>query len=144
MQFPIIIGLHRSFFLESAVLATHALVAASLFAPGWPAPVLAFGWGATAASAFFAWRQASPKLAQLRLHGDGRVDGREAGDRDFEAAELLGQPYVHQWLTVFIIRIGGRRIPVAVLPDSMASEEFRRLRVWLRWVGGVRNAGGAA
>ena len=48
---------------------------------------------------------------------------------------VLGNSTVMPWLTVLNLRQAERRLArhVVLLPDSMAADEFRRLRVWLRW-----------
>ena len=49
--------------------------------------------------------------------------------------EVLGSTYVTAFLTILNLRerggSGTRR--AVVLPDSMDGEDFRKLRVWLRW-----------
>lgn len=38
-------------------------------------------------------------------------------------------------LTVVEFRLAnGRRLPLVLLPDSLSADDYRRLRVWLRWV----------
>lgn len=48
---------------------------------------------------------------------------------------VLGSSTVGTGLTLLNIAIDGRRLPVHVvlLGDSLAGDDFRRLRVWLRW-----------
>ena len=49
--------------------------------------------------------------------------------------EVLGSTCVTSSLTVLNLRWGGRRRirSVTILPDTMAADDYRRLRVWLRW-----------
>ena len=53
--------------------------------------------------------------------------------------EVLGSTYVVSFLTVLNLRelekVAVRHI--MILPDSMDAEDFRRLRVWLRWKHGT-------
>jgi hypothetical protein len=46
----------------------------------------------------------------------------------------VGEVVVWQWLIVMHFRPlnGGRRLSLALLPDSAVPEDLRRLRVWLR------------
>jgi toxin CptA len=39
------------------------------------------------------------------------------------------------WLTVLNLKLPGKRLVrhVILLPDALDENEFRRLRVWLRW-----------
>lgn len=55
---------------------------------------------------------------------------------------VLGSSFVSPWLTVLHLKLQGRRfmVPVVLLPDSLAHDAFRRLRVWLRW-GNVLKSG---
>jgi len=48
---------------------------------------------------------------------------------------VLGSSTVGITLTILNIALAGKRLPVHVvlLGDSLAAEDFRRLRVWLRW-----------
>jgi toxin CptA len=56
-------------------------------------------------------------------------DGSSHGGR------VLGSSTVGTNLTLLNIAIDGRRLPahVVLLGDSLASDDLRRLRVWLRW-----------
>jgi len=49
--------------------------------------------------------------------------------------EVRGDTFVLWFLTVLNLRRrdSGARISVVILPDAIDAEEFRRLRVWLRW-----------
>lgn len=48
---------------------------------------------------------------------------------------VLGSSTVGTTLTILNIALAGKRLPVHVvlLADSLAAEDFRRLRVWLLW-----------
>lgn len=58
---------------------------------------------------------------------------------DWRACEVLGSTYVASFMTVLNLRdLGTKAVRHAViLPDSMNGEDFRRLRVWLRWKRGT-------
>ena len=53
--------------------------------------------------------------------------------------EVLGSTYVVSFLTVLNLREieKGSVRHIMILPDSMDAEDFRRLRVWLRWKHGT-------
>ena len=53
--------------------------------------------------------------------------------------EVLGSTYVVSFLTVLNLREieKGSVRHIMILPDSMDAEDFRRLRVWLRWKRGT-------
>lgn len=54
--------------------------------------------------------------------------------------EVLGSTYVASFLTVLNLKEQekGALRHVVILPDSMDAEDFRRLRVWLRWKHGTQ------
>ena len=49
--------------------------------------------------------------------------------------DVLGCTYVTTFLTIINLRRSGSRLTrhVTLLPDSLHAEDFRKLRVWLRW-----------
>jgi toxin CptA len=54
---------------------------------------------------------------------------------EWSECEVLGNTYVTPYLTVLNLRQSGRRANrrIVILPDSIDAEDFRKLRVWLRW-----------
>ncbi|HET7401956.1 MAG TPA: protein YgfX [Usitatibacter sp.] len=79
---------------------------------------------------------------QLGPHGVRRFTVQRDGTIEVEAASgshrvgvLRPGSFVAPWLTVMRWRPAGARRDrtVAILPDMVAAEEFRRLRVLLRW-----------
>lgn len=83
-----------------------------------------------AAIALHAWRTRTP--VALRLHPDGSLEWREAA-QDWRAVTLLPGSHVSPWLCVLHCRSDGRTHHLAIYPDSLHPEDYRRLRVWLRW-----------
>jgi toxin CptA len=67
----------------------------------------------------------------------GRPDRLPFQTRDgaWHEGRLLGTSYVAPYLTVLNLSEPGTRRPrhVLILPDGIDAEDFRRLRVWLRW-----------
>jgi toxin CptA len=77
----------------------------------------------------------------------GRASGVPFRQRDgaWHEGRLVGSSYVAPGLTVLNLKLAGaRRLRhVVILPDAVDAEDFRRLRVWLRWSrhdGTVRHA----
>ena len=60
------------------------------------------------------------------------VETRSAGWCEYD---VLGSTYVTPYLTVLNLRQAGARaaMHVLLLPDSLNADDFRKLRVWLRW-----------
>ena len=94
---------------------------------------------AVAASLTYHWlREVSRRLPDsvngLHLAADGTFSVR-LHRGDWTPAEVLGTSFVKPWLTVLNLKLEGRRfmLPAVLLPDALNREDFRRLRVWLRW-----------
>lgn len=134
MQFPINIGLRRSSLL-GAVLVTIALLAGavSLVLP-WSTSGRGLNLLLVLVVAYVTWQRLEPKLSAIRLERSGEVLFAVVGNAGFVEAELLAGATVHPWLTVvrFKIRDGRRHLLIATV-DTMKPEDFRRLRVFLRW-----------
>jgi toxin CptA len=133
VQFPIIIGLHRSFFGALINVVVHGGGAIAILAAPWDAWIRMGLVAAIGASAALAWRSGRLRVTSLRLLGNGSLECQLADDGEFRAAELLPGNTVHPWLTVIRLSVDMKPVTVVVLPDSATAEEFRRLRVWLRW-----------
>ncbi len=81
-----------------------------------------------------ALRLSAQAVVALRVSKDNllSVQTRRGEWRDFNVA---GSSFVTSTLTVLNLRAADshRMQNVVLLPDSMAAEDFRRLRTWLRW-----------
>lgn len=83
------------------------------------------------------------RVVCLTLHRDGAVELQRHDD----AATLVRgrvdpQTTVMSWLTVLLLRSSsGRRLSLTLLPDALDGEDFRRLRLWLRWIALEAGAG---
>ena len=112
------------------VAAAAAVLAASL--PSWLAAALLVLAGASLA------RQRRPRLPveTLILCGDGRLQTVGA---DGAAGEAAVHPHtlVLPFLVVLLYRQEGRLRSLTLLADSLAAEDFRQLRLWLRWRSGA-------
>ena len=134
MQLPYPIRLHRSRQLDLLLSCAHAgaLAAAALTAlPGWLRLALAT---AILASAWLCLRRLSgdKRCCRLALRADGRLDFERA-DGITGVASVLAQSTVSAWLTVLLLSLSGRREALCILPDMLSPEDFRVLRLWLRW-----------
>ncbi len=79
------------------------------------------------------------------LRGPGAITALAFSDRETirltlrdgstHTGHVLGSSTVGTTLAILNIALAGKRLPVHVvlLGDSLAAEDFRRLRVWLRW-----------
>ena len=105
--------------------AAGAVLAANL--PAWLAAVLLLLTGASLAHV----RRPLP-VASLILGGDGDI---EIVGADGTASKAVVHPHtlVLSFLVVLLYRSQGRLRALTLLGDSLAAEDFRRLRLWLRW-----------
>ena len=118
------------------VIVAHAAALAAAVA-GLPAPAAAIVAAGLVASVIEHVRRALHRsalaVAALELDAGGGV--AVAGPAsDWSPARLVDAAVPVPWLAVVSLRDGlGRRRTAVVLPDAVAPEAFRRLRVWLRW-----------
>jgi hypothetical protein len=81
-----------------------------------------------------ALRSAPSAVVRLELGTEGRVllTRRDGGVRE---ARLSRSSFLSPWLAILVLTTGRLRpaTSVVLLPDSLPPDDFRRLRVWLRW-----------
>lgn len=136
MQFPIVIGLHRSRFLGALIVIASLFGAVTIVAWPQPLPVRAGALLVIAIAALFAWRRAVPPCIALRLLGDGAMTVQYTTGGDFLSVEVLPGGFVHPWLAVIRLRDSeGRILAMPIAVDSAKPADFRRLRLFLRWTG---------
>lgn len=80
------------------------------------------------------WRTLQRSLVGVRLDADCGCEFQLRAGSWHEAA-LLGSSFVSPYLTVLNLRpVGGRFAQhLVILPDAVDAEDFRLLRVWLKW-----------
>ena len=122
--------------LAAAVIVAHgaAIAAAVVALPAPAAAIVAAGLAvSTIEHVRRALQRSSLAVAGLELDaGGGAAVAGPAGD--WSPARLTDAAVPVPWLAVVHLRDAlGRRRTAIVLPDTLAPEPFRRLRVWLRW-----------
>jgi toxin CptA len=77
-------------------------------------------------------RPSSVVRIEVTASGEMRCTMRSG---EMVAATVLGSSTVMPWLTVLNLELPGKRLArhAILLPDAVEADEFRRLRVWLRW-----------
>lgn len=136
MQLPITIELHRSR-LQPRILALLLSVAliVVLFYP-LPVPLRLIGATLLALGGGWMVRQLRAQVAALQLLADGSLGIRGTGwnHPEFVPARMLQGATVHPWLTVLRLEAQeGQPYRLLLTPDCLLPEDFRRLRVFLRW-----------
>jgi hypothetical protein len=132
--------------LAGVLLVAHilALTALCVSLAGW-ARYLAGGGVLLSAAACLAGalNRSSSTAVSLELHADGRASWRDRNGAWHEG-RLAGGHFVSAALVVLgLIQPGTRRKSLVLMADSASPEDFRRLRVWLRWRGEPDSGGGA-
>ncbi|WP_291985396.1 protein YgfX [Candidatus Accumulibacter sp. ACC007] len=133
MHFPMHIALRRSRLLFVLNLVLHALATASVLLMPWP-PSVRFLLLAPLALSLWqqAWRPS--RVIGLSLAESGELT---CGFANGEQISVRVQPdtVVFSRLVVLRVRDSGtaRLDTLVLLPDSMPGEQFRVLRLWLRW-----------
>jgi len=132
VQFPISIELRRSFIHTLLTCAIHGTAVVCLITVPldwyWRVvalpPIAACLWGSLRSSRF----------VLLRLAVKGGLSFFEVDGKRVDATLLPGSA-VFTWLVVLRFLIDGERKACALtlLPDQMSRDEFRKLRLWLRW-----------
>jgi toxin CptA len=126
------LDIRPSSLLAGALVLAHglALAAAWISLNGWAQYLV---WGAILASLAHALLRAMHPALSLELHEDGRASWRNR-DGTWHEGRLGSSHFVSAALAVLELEPTGRqRKRVILAADSVSSEDFRRLKVWLRW-----------
>lgn len=134
MQSTISIELHRSRLLDALLIAAHAVAAICLAWIALPGPFRAVVFGFIALSL---WRSLRRPIFSHLLLADSNVSQlrvTQSGGRLVDAI-ILPETVVFPFLIALHLRDAGngQRLYTLLLPDQMKTEEYRRVRVWLRW-----------
>ena len=143
MQFPIHIGLRRSRILVTIliVIVLSVLGVGFYFLPYWPLKwVLCLLVGCFA---LMTWQKLKPKISEIRLEREGGISIRSGDQQEFSLASIQPNATVHPWLTVFRLSTeSGDIFTLIATVDTLNQQDFRRLRVFLRWRADFSNEAG--
>lgn len=134
MHLPLTLRLLPSALLATALVVAHVLAAAGLVPTGLPLALkipLLLVLALSLASCLRRQVLRHPVVA-LTLQADGglvitRRDGTCA------AAQVHPHTTVFPWLSVLRLRVDGRWLALALPRDALNAEDYRQLRLWLRW-----------
>ena len=140
---PLRVDFERSRWRIRWIVASHGATALLLALLPRPWPVRGFAAVLVAALALRALRNAPPAGLVLRM--DATVVILETDGRTTDAA-LTTESYTGTLVTTLVLRVPGKRTlrTCVVLPDMLPAEDFRRLRVRLRYVTSAVEAGAPA
>ena len=127
---PLTVSLKTSRRLLVIQSLAHLVSAVAVLAgnlPAWLAAVLLLLVGASLAR-----MRRRPPFASMALGGDGNF---EIVGADGTASEAVPHPHtlVLSFMVVLLYRQEGRLRSMTLLGDSLPEEDFRQLRLWLRW-----------
>ncbi len=142
MQLPTTIGLRRSRLVDGILLVSTVFGLLALAFVAWPLFTSCLLAVVTLLAAFSAAHALTPRIRALRIAEGGRVSCLVAGESEFSPVRVLPGATAHPWLTVMRLAHEERKSLIVVAPDSAAPDEFRRLRVWLRWRAPVSDVSG--
>lgn len=134
MQFPITLGLHCSRFLDAALGVTA--FAAGVTGLAWPLPIVVRLTILLGILIFYisTRKKLRPLFSAIRIERDGQVSVLQAGKTEFSSVELLPVAIVHPFLTIVRLKTeNGRLYWLIAAVDTLEGQDFRRLRVFLRW-----------
>ena len=122
--------------LAGLLLVAHALALAATWVSlaGWPQVLVGFGILLSGAGCLAEVLHRSPRAAvSLDLREDGRASWRDRNGEWHEGC-LGSDHFVSVAFVVLGLDQAGRsRKWLVIMGDSVLHEDFRRLRVWLRW-----------
>ncbi len=138
------LDLKPSLKLAGLLLVAHilALAAAWVSLAGWPRVLVGFGILLSGAGCVAEALQRSSRAAEsLELREDGGASWRDRNGAWHEA-RLCSDHFVSAAFVVLGLDAAGRgRKWLVLLDDSASPEDFRKLRVWLRWRRDVGSGG---
>jgi toxin CptA len=133
------IVLSPSFHLAAILVVAHALGVAALWSSDVSLPIKALVSLLVVASLVFhvrrdAMLRARNSVTGVLLKDDGSVEVTFADGTTAVGMRMRGS-FVHPWFTSIVWRPDGARLSriIAVWADSLPRDQFRELRVWLRW-----------
>jgi len=130
---PLIVTIGNSRRLRFFLATSHVCCAVAIFLAALPPLLQWAGMVMLICSLIYYWRP----VQAIRLRGDrdGNLEIWHA--KTWQKVRLAGSSVVLPGCTVLRITRGNQWLNrnLLVLPDSLPAEDFRRLRVWLRWRG---------
>lgn len=134
MQFPIIIGLHRSRLLDAMLLITVILASAAILYLQRSLPVRTSLLCVVLLLAIQAWYALTPAIKQIRLERSGEIFIARVGESDFVQAMPKPGAIIHPWLIVIrLLTADARTATLIATVNRKNSENLRRLRMFMRW-----------
>lgn len=138
VQLPLTLDLHSSRRLAQLLIAAHG---GALLCVLSARPFSFDGWVVTLSVVALAislirelWRiWGRRRIVHLILRADGTLAGERADGRSL-SWQVMQRTTVTPWLLLLWLRgPQGQSEVLTLLPDALAFDDLRRLRIWLRW-----------
>ena len=132
------ISLHPSRTLIVVISAGHFLALTLVWPLALPLSIkLALCAVLTASYLFYLWQQRAQNsrvIQQLKLRSEGDAKLQTRGG-EWVVGKILATSYVSPYLTILNIKLTTRRFAthLVLFPDAIDAEDYRKLRVWLKW-----------
>ena len=130
---PLHLVLESSRILAAALIVAHAGAFAIVCTLAVPVVVRAVLTVAVLILGARVWREhllhAGGAIRELKVRTDATMEVRMG--EEWREATLHTADVVQPWFTVLVLRVAGGAHSVLLLPDNVAAEDFRRLRVYL-------------
>lgn len=81
-----------------------------------------------------AWLRSPQSIVAMEIGNEGKF-AFQTRNGSWHAARLRQSSFVSPWLTILNLNPENTRWTrnVVIMPDSLRNDEFRQLRIWLRW-----------
>ena len=133
MQFPIHIGLRRSFFLSLGIVGITVLAIISVVATPWALLPKASLSILIMVLGVQAWGRCKPIYVAMRVSSDSVLHARINENSEWLELSLGPQHIVHPWLIVLRLSSDTKLHSVPIFRDATDPAAFRHLAIWLRW-----------
>lgn len=132
------LAVHPSFWLKRSTWVLSALAAIALLLAALPLWLQGLGLVVLLLANL---RGNGGGALQLQCQADGSLSIQQTGE-DWRPVTLLPGSMVNPWLTTIRYRgeSGNKVGTLVLLPDSLDREDFRRLRVWLKWKAALQSS----
>ena len=132
---PLVVGLGDSPLLRAFLAGMHGLALVSRWLASLP---LAFQDGGSVLLLLSVWHHRKPARAvTLRCHLDGKLERRQnsGAQTDWQIMVLLGPLIRLPGLILLSFQLPNtkRMSYLCIAADALPQEDFRRLRVWVKW-----------
>jgi toxin CptA len=139
VQFPITFGLHRSRFLDAALMVIVVLAGVAILGFRSSVAIRVGLLLALLVLAIQTWRALTPTIRSIRLERSGEIYIARVGESEFVQAVPKPGATIHPWLTVIRLSAAdGQSATLIATVNRKNSQNMKRLRMFMRWQASFR------